>query len=89
MSSPGHRCTRASNVSPSMTRTTSAGCTMRGMSVSGDGAVAIAGARTEVSPPLRLAVTGPIVAPMPSPMANVAAANTRPGQPRREDNSLV
>jgi hypothetical protein len=59
------------------------------MFVSDDGAAVIAGAGPAVSLLLRLAVTGPIVAPTPSPIANVAAANTRPGQPQRKDNSLV
>ena len=62
---------------------------MRGTFASDDGAVAIAGGRDGVSLPLRLAVTGPMVAPTPSPIANVAAANRMPAWPRCEDNSLV
>jgi hypothetical protein len=60
---------------------------MRATTVSDDRvAVAAAGAGAALSP--RFAVTGPMLAPMPSPIANVAVASRRPALPWLADNSL-
>jgi hypothetical protein len=51
------------------------------------GRAATGAARAVASP--RLAVTGPMVAPMPRPSAKVAAASRMPALPALVDKSLV
>jgi len=90
ISSPGHRLTRASNVSPSSTRNTSAGCVavgsvVRALVVAGDGKI---GGSAGGAAALRVTVTGAMAVPTPRPRVKVNAASSAIGWPCLWDNNL-